>query len=320
MLYLQIILKNMEVFNLEDKSFSTILNETRSIITEKASLLELSKNKKKYINLYGNSFLNFYGGELIILGSRPSIGRTNLAISWLREFALSQHLPVGFISCGNLDTYSIAKRILSQETSIAISKIQNGELKESEFKKIENTMKHISNAPIYIKDCSTEKFEAIEEKAKKLVSEQGIKILFIDEFDYLFELTDFTDYSDFYEVWHNSYQDQNEKELYYFKVEQMMKKLKRFALSLNIPVVVLKCVARSSTGHLPGLHSFKGNIWIPKLADMVILVDRWREPHVPVFSPAMLMIPKGPTNRGSWIEVINMEYSNMTGEFRYKET
>ena len=70
----------MEKFEYSDNYYH--ISKLLNLSIDKLSELTSSKvEKKNCLNLYNNQYLNFYKEELTVLASRPSIGKTALALN-----------------------------------------------------------------------------------------------------------------------------------------------------------------------------------------------------------------------------------------------
>lgn len=70
-----------------------------------------------------NEKLIFQKGDLVVLGSRPGIGKTAFAISLTRRLSVEQNIPIGFIS-PETNKHHISLRFLSQITEVEYKKIK----------------------------------------------------------------------------------------------------------------------------------------------------------------------------------------------------
>lgn len=79
----------------------------------------------------GKLFLTL--GKFVVLGARPSVGKTALALQWARELAKDHR--VGFFSL-ETDSESLIDRVLSREAHVPFDRIQTGTLREAEWQVI----------------------------------------------------------------------------------------------------------------------------------------------------------------------------------------
>lgn len=79
----------------------------------------------------------FQNSEMIIVGARPSMGKTALALSMMQHIAIEKEIPCGFFSL-EMSGLQIGQRLVSQVARVSGKKIRNGMLKLDDFKKIQD--------------------------------------------------------------------------------------------------------------------------------------------------------------------------------------
>ena len=89
--------------------------------------------------------------DLIILGGRPSMGKTAFAANIASHVAIRQAKPVLFFSL-EMDKDSLMMRMLCGEAEIDAHKIKTGEIGEHEFPKLTEAIGRLGDAPLYIDD------------------------------------------------------------------------------------------------------------------------------------------------------------------------
>lgn len=254
-----------------------------------------SKNKKnsskKCLTIYKNESLCFEKGELIVLASRPSIGKTALALNWVYDFAAKQNKTVGFITSGIPDSESLILRLIALESKICSAKIRSGLLSEKDIEKISDASSKISNLPIYISDIPNAKFKDIETASTEMVNKNKIEILFIDGFEYIFEIV-------VSKCICGEAQWAEQMELYYDEIYFLMENLKTLANKLKLPIVLLVPIKQNAYGEEPTLKSFEDKLIIPRTADKVIFLHRDQVKDVVEFQSAKLIVAKNEHGTG----------------------
>lgn len=287
------------------------ISKLLNLSIDKLSELTLSKvEKKNCLNLYNNHHLNFYKKELTVLASWPSIGKTALALNWAQDFAGNQNKSVGFISAGIPDSETLFLRLLSLESKITHSRITRGLLSVNDFKKIENACKKLYNLPIFISDIPNSKFKNIETIANNMVSKNKIEILFIDGFDYIYEIV--VSKKLFCE---GALMAEN-TEPYYDEINFIMDGFKYLAKELEIPIVLLFSVTPDVYENESTIASFEDKLAIPKIADKVIFLHRERDKDSAKWHNAEVIIAKDSHNPSGFV---NLEFNRGTGKFRYQK-
>jgi replicative DNA helicase len=173
--------------------------------------------------------------ELIVLGSRPGIGKTalatniayNVAKSWRHEAgddggeaeAIGGGV-VGFFSL-EMSSEQIATRIISQQSGIPMGVIRRGAITERDFETIRNHSIEFQMLPLFIDETTALSMEQLASRARRLKSGKGLDLLIIDNL----ELLRVAARTNFGETKISSL--------------QITRELKKLAKDLGIPVMVL---------------------------------------------------------------------------------
>lgn len=291
---------------METNKYSSI-NQLLEIPLSK--LEKWSSSPKNCLNPYKCKYLNLKRGELTILASGLSVEKTVLALNWIRDFAARQNKPIGYISSGIPDSEYVVLRLLSLESKVNHIKIRNDYLKESDIRQIEDACSKLSELPFFIRDIPNAKYRDIECIATEMVRKNKIEILFIDGFDYLYEIAVSKSFC-------KNAQWAEQMEPYYNEIYIMMENLKGLANKLQIPIVLLVPVKQDAYGDEPTIKSFEDKLIIPRIANKVIFLHRERINIDDEWQDAKLIVAKN--SNGPCGDVI-IRFCCKTGEFKYDE-
>jgi replicative DNA helicase len=193
----------------------------------------------------------FQNSEMIIVGARPSMGKTALALSMMQTIAIDKKIPCGFFSL-EMAADQIGQRLLSQVARVSGQKIRSGMLKIEDFKKLQDAAGECFNSPLYIVDTPNMKLLDLRAMARRMKVNQGVKIIFID---YIGLIT-----------------PENSDAPVFEQQSMISKSLKSLARELDIPIVVLCQVARAAEGDEPNLAQLRGSGSIERDADVVMFI------------------------------------------------
>ena len=197
----------------------------------------------------------FQKSELIIIGARPSVGKTALALTMASHTAIKEKIPTAFFSL-EMSDMQLMQRLISSESKIPSEKIRTGLLKMSDFQSIQDAAGHIYDAPLYIVDMPNMKLLDLRAMARRLRAQFDVQIIFID---YLTLITS-----------ENSLIPRHEQ------IAEISRSLKSLARELNIPVVALSQVRRDAEGKKPMLADLRESGSIEQDADVVMFLHRDR--------------------------------------------
>lgn len=159
--------------------------EVKDLLIETLDILEARHDKDaltgipsgiKRLDLITNGFQK---QEMTILGSRPSIGKTAMALSMIQHIAVEKKIPCGFFSL-EMSSKMISQRLLSQVSRVPGAKFCTGLFNMRNFKKLQNAASLIHKAPLYIVDQPNMELLDMLTIARRLVVERNVKIIFID--------------------------------------------------------------------------------------------------------------------------------------------
>jgi replicative DNA helicase len=201
----------------------------------------------------------FQPAELIIIGARPSVGKTALALTMAANMSISntvRKIPTAFFTL-EMSDMALAQRLISSEANIDSNKIRSRLLKASDFHQLMEAAGRIYDAPLYIVDMPNMKLLDLRAQARRLRAQQKVEIIFID---YLTLIS-----SDNYLLARHE------------QIAEISRSLKSLARELDIPIVALSQVRRDAEGKRPNLSDIRESGSIEQDADVVMFLHRDRE-------------------------------------------
>ena len=117
--------------------------------------------------------------DLIIIAARPGMGKTAFVISMAKNMAIQFNNPVAVFSL-EMSSVQLIMRMISSETGLTSEKLRKGNLEPHEWEQLNVKVKQLSDAPIFIDDTPSLSIFDLRAKARRLVSQHGVKILIID--------------------------------------------------------------------------------------------------------------------------------------------
>lgn len=191
-------------------------------------------------------------GEFCIIGGRPGMGKTGFILSIISNL-LDRNIPVSLFSAVDMMNEDFMTYLIS------CIKYQDYELvrkNKQEFLKSVD----LSNLPLFLNIQPRLTLAYIRDNAKKLVEIHGIKCIFMESLQSIF----------------NSEENGNEKE----KMEYICHELKLIARDLNVPLIVTSDLNRSVehregiNGKEPLLSDLRGSSAIEYEADSILMLHR----------------------------------------------
>ncbi len=171
-----------ELFKLSDITQVRDIEKLSKIIDDQ--LVEIQKiiNKEKKLTGVPSGYLNIdrvTGGwqeeDLVIIASRPSMGKTSLALSLSVNSATLKY-PVGLFSL-EMSKKQLATRYLSTASNYSNVQIRNAEIN---FDLLVEKSNDIAELPIWIDDTPAITIYELRSKVKKMILRNEIKIVIVD--------------------------------------------------------------------------------------------------------------------------------------------
>lgn len=117
--------------------------------------------------------------ELIIIASRPSMGKSALMCSLLKNMAIDRKIPIACFS-SEMSRRQIMRRILSNVTEIDGETLKHGTLTSSQWDTLVLETSHIEDSPLYIDDTPNINYRELIIRSKRLKAKHDIKCVMID--------------------------------------------------------------------------------------------------------------------------------------------
>ena len=203
-----------------------------------------------------NILTGFRQGQMIILGGRPSQGKTSLAVNIMMNMARNG-VKMVFFSL-EMAKQEIVHRMIAVEGECNLSKEVMATNRPSwTQKKIAETANAIFSYPIFIDDTPGRNIAEIETIARNLVKNEGIQVVFVDHLGWI--------------------ETGEKKQTEYEQVTKVARQLKNLARTLKVPVVVLSQLNRSVENRReirPRMSDLRSSGAIEQDADVVMFIHR----------------------------------------------
>lgn len=194
-------------------------------------------------------------GSFYVLASRPSMGKTALAMNITYNVANNNKYPACIFSL-EMKANALAQRFMSIGSQVSSRNIQRNMLSGADFEALALTIGKMKESPLYIDDSSYLSLMQLRSKARQMKIKHHIRLIIID---YLQLMT----------------YPSNKKE--YEALSELSRGLKNLADELSVPVLCLSQLNRGVEGrdkHSPRMSDLRGSGSIEQDADVVMLLHR----------------------------------------------
>lgn len=120
----------------------------------------------------------FHAGDLVILGARPSMGKTALMVNMALSAAKAGH-AVGMVS-GEQSAMQIGQRSISLESRVPAERMRNGQFQEEDWPLLTEGMRKLVERKVRLIDRSAPTLDELARTARRWRQEHGISVLFVD--------------------------------------------------------------------------------------------------------------------------------------------
>lgn len=225
-------------------------------------------DRKKHLGIpSGFSYLDrvltgFSRSDLIILASRPGMGKTSFALNIAVNVA-KQNIPVIVYSL-EMSKDQLASRILSAAANLDSRLFRTGLTREEDMVKLASVLDNVGGLPVHLDDTSSITIAEMRSKIRRINrayavdGQPGLGMVVID----------------YLQLMSSGRRTENRVQ----EISEMTRNLKIMAKDLNVPVLVLSQLSRSTekgrAEHRPVLSDLRDSGSIEQDADIVMFLYR----------------------------------------------
>ena len=196
--------------------------------------------------------------DLIIIAARPGMGKTAFTLSLARN-AANVNKAVAIFSLEMANT-QLVQRLISMDASISSQKLRNGQLDQTEWLRLNQTVDNMAETQLYIDDTPAINIFELRAKCRRLKQNHNIELIIID-------------YLQLMSAAPNQKKGNREQE-----ISSISRALKGLAKELNVPVIALSQLSRAvetrGGSKRPVLSDLRESGAIEQDADIVTFIYR----------------------------------------------
>ncbi len=166
----------------------------------------------------------FQRNDLIIVGARPSVGKTAFALNIAQNVAIKAGENVAIFSL-EMGAEQLVMRMLCAEGNIDAQRLRTGSLTDEDWGKLTMAMGSLSNAGIFIDDTPGVRMNDIRAKCRRLKQEHGLGMILIDYLQLILG---------------SGRSGENRQQ----EVSEISRSLKQLARELEVPIIALSQLSR----------------------------------------------------------------------------
>ena len=248
--YAQTIIRNINDISNRNYKEDTLSQQ----VLETMEQIENNWKKRNDKSLYTGFFdldkkiCGLHNQELTIIGARPGIGKTTLALQIAQKIAKKKN--VLYISL-EMSEIQLIQKMIAKEGNINTYKMRMGTLEDNDFIKITQTANDLLGYNLMI-DTKIRNIQQIEVKSKKLKNQNKLDLVIIDYIQLL-----------------KSNEKYNIREQ---EVADISRRLKLLSLEIDVPIIALCQLNRNANNNEPTLADLRESGSLEQDADNIIFL------------------------------------------------
>ena len=194
--------------------------------------------------------------DFILIGARPSMGKTALVLNLAEYIAIRNHVPTAIFSL-EMSREQLMNRMFAMEARVDSQNIRTGNLSDSDWEKLIESAGVIGKSSLIIDDTPGISIGELRSKCRKYKLEHNLSLVIID---YLQLMTG------------NGRTDSRQQE-----ISEISRSLKALAREIQAPVIALSQVNRACEArpdHRPMMSDLRESGSIEQDADVIMFLYR----------------------------------------------
>jgi replicative DNA helicase len=253
------------LFSIVEGNIKKNYDKMSTLIRKAIEQIEITKNNKGNFSGIPSGLTaldrltsGWQKSDLLIIAARPAMGKTALVLTMARNAAVDFNKPVAVFSL-EMSSLQLVTRLIASESELPGEKLKKGNLEEYEFQQLNDKIKKLAEAPLFIDDTPGLSVFELRAKARRLKEQHNIELIIVD---YLQLMT-------------AGGEGKGNREQ---EIATISRSLKGLAKELEIPVIALSQLSRAvetrGGDKRPQLSDLRESGAIEQDADMVMFIHR----------------------------------------------
>lgn len=252
------------IFDLSERRISPSFSVLKDVIKDSFQMIEQLYDKKETVTGVPSGFkeldeltTGLQKSDLIIIGGRPSMGKTAFSLNIAQHVGVNLKEPVAIFSL-EMSKEQLAFRMLCSEAMVDSNNIRKGFIRKDDWHKLTSAAGKLAESPIFIDDSSAISVLEMRAKARRLKVEHGLSLIIVDYLQLM--------------------RGRGNAERREQEISEISRSLKGLAKELRVPVIALSQLNRgveTRTGNKkPTLADLRESGAIEQDADVIIFLYR----------------------------------------------
>ncbi|MCP4552887.1 MAG: replicative DNA helicase, partial [Bacteroidetes bacterium] len=240
-------------------------DDMQSLLTDAIKEIEAAKDQEGHLRGIPSGFTEldrvtngWQQSDLVILASRPGMGKTAFVLSMARNAAIEFNKSIAFFSL-EMSSIQLVTRLISSETQLSADKLKKGDLAGHEWEQLHTKINSLTDAKLLIDDTPALTVFELRAKCRRLKAQHNIDMVIID----------------YLQLMSGSGDAKGNREQ---EISTISRSLKAMAKELDMPIIALSQLSRAvetrGGSKKPILSDLRESGAIEQDADMVLFIYR----------------------------------------------
>lgn len=240
----------------------------------------------------------FMKSNLILLGARPAMGKTAIALNIAENICFKNKIPVGIFSL-EMSASQLLHRLLCSQAEVESQKLLTGALNGAEYQRIVGTVNRIQKHTMIIDDQPGLKITDLRARARRMKEAHGVGFIVIDYLQLL-----------------SGSGTNRSQESRQVEISEISRMLKTLARELDVPILCCAQLSRKveeRQGHRPMMSDLRESGSLEQDSDVIMFLFR-RDYYDKHDKPGLAELIVAKNRHGSVGDVV-MAFRKEIGQF-----
>ncbi len=253
------------LFSVSETNLRRNYDDMQSLVKEAITEIQAARDQEAHLRGVPSGFTGldrvtsgWQRSDLIILASRPGMGKTAFTLSMARNIAVEFKKSVAIFSL-EMSSVQLVTRLISSETQLSADKLRKGNLENYEWEQLNAKINNLVDSKIYIDDTPALTIFELRAKCRRLKAQHNIDIIFID----------------YLQLMSGTAESRGNREQ---EISTISRSLKSLAKELDVPIIALSQLSRAvetrGGSKKPILSDLRESGAIEQDADIVMFIYR----------------------------------------------
>ncbi|HDP80840.1 MAG TPA: replicative DNA helicase, partial [Spirochaetes bacterium] len=219
-----------DIFRVTERRITSDFRDIAAVMHETMETIGKMYETKKAITGVGTGFkeidemlTGLHGSELIIIASRPGMGKTALALNIANHISLKEKMPFLFFSL-EMPASQLGMRLLCIDSVVDSQRVRTGHISSEELRKLIQSASRLEKTQLMIDDTPAINVFEIRAKARRIAQKTKLGAIVVDYMQLITSL---------------SRVDRH------LQIAEISRSLKQLARELSVPVIALSQLSRA---------------------------------------------------------------------------